>query len=394
MSAPSVVASRPMRALLLDPFGGLAGDMLLGALLDLGAPADLIDTQLESLGLPGWQLALGPTERRGIGCTRAVFRIPEEDDHRHLPEILDRIAASGLPTRAKERAAATFRRLAEAEARIHRVGIDEVHFHEVGAADAILDICGVSAALVALGVDELLTLPLPAGTGTVACAHGELPVPAPATLELLAGFPILAGVGRGEMVTPTGAALLATWGRPLPDGFAYRPGRVGYGAGARETSLTRVVEVEPLAPAADHDRVWVLETHLDDVPAEELAYLMERLFALGALDVAYAPLVMKKGRPGVALTCLVRPEAREAAIRAIFAETPTLGLREQLVDRRVLPRTLETLETPLGPVRFKVSGTSASPEYEDCAAIARARDLPLRTVLGEVSDAWKRARRP
>lgn len=373
---------------LLDPFGGLAGDMLLGALLDLDdtlGPA--LRDPLRSLQLPGWRLNYEPTTRRALGCTKATFHVPDEADHRHLPEIRARIAASSLPERAKHKADTAFVCLAVAEAKVHRIPVDRVHFHEVGAADAILDICAVSFALDRLGVDELLCGPLPAGSGIIRCEHGDMPCPAPAVVHLLEEFELLVGVGKGEMVTPTGAALLRAWGRPLRAGeFGYHTRSVGYGAGTRSSSVLRISIVDVAQPTGDfqRDSVWVIETHLDDESPELLAYLSERLFALGALDVAFTPLTMKKGRPGVALTVIAPPECREATTAAILRESTALGVREQLVARTILAREITTVETTWGPVRVKRAGGRDRPEYEDVARIAREHQLTLRDVTDVV----------
>ncbi len=406
LSRPTQAASEPTRVGLLDPFGGLAGDMLLGALVDLDPelPAALHEP-LSSLGLPGWALDLAPTTRRAIGCTKATFTVPDEADHRHLPEICERIANSTLPARAKQKADEAFVRLAEAEAAVHRIPVDHVHFHEVGAADAILDICACSFGLDRLGITELICGPLPGGSGTIRCEHGDMPSPAPAVVQLLADFVVLAGVGEGEMVTPTGAALLAAWGRPLraDEQLGYRSQRVGYGAGTRASSIVRLNLValaleEPGEKDAQddaafvRDEIAVLETHLDDESPELLAWLSERLFALGAVDVAFAPLTMKKGRPGVALTALVPPRLRADAVAAILRETTALGVREQLVLRTTLARTIETVATPWGPVRVKWAGDRPRPEYEDLARVAREHQLPLHVVGEAVIMAARKAR--
>jgi uncharacterized protein (TIGR00299 family) protein len=377
-----------MGILLLDAFGGLAGDMLLGGLLDLGASADLLRLHLSSIGLPRFELVVEPATRRHLGCTRVRWEVEDETDHRHLPDILAMITGSSLPVRARAMAEEAFGRLAEAEARVHRIDVDAVHFHEVGAADAILDICGVCLALTELEVDEILCTPLPGGQGEIRCDHGTMPALAPATAELLKGFPVLAGAGDGEQVTPTGAALLATWGRPLPRGTAVTLGAAGYGAGTRESSVLRLAHAE-LAEARGQDTVAVLETHLDDRTGEELAYLLERLLEAGALDAAYAPLVMKKGRPGVALTCMARPEERDQVREVLLRESGTLGVRERLVERTVLPREVREVETRFGPLAVKVSGDRAEPEYEPCARAAREHGIPLREVYEEVRRAFR-----
>ena len=385
-----------MKKLICDPFGGLAGDMLLGALLDLGAPPDELRAGLSSLGLPGWSLEVEDTERRGLGCTRARFVVAGEEEHRHLPLIRKLIAASALPMGVRAAAVSVFERLAGAEGRVHRIPEDEVHFHEVGAADAILDVCGVTLALHLLGAEGLLSGPLPAGTGTVDCAHGTLPVPVPAVVELCKGFTLLAGVGDGEMVTPTGAALLAALGAPLLSGLAYRTLGAGYGAGERPGSVVRAVlaEVEAESPTESggyaHDEVEVLETHVDDATAESLGYLMERLFAAGALDVAYAPVVMKKSRPGIALTCIAPPANTEEVLGVLFTESTTLGVRRRRDARAVLEREIVEVDTPWGRARAKLAGGAVHPEHEDCARIAREHGVALRRVYEEVQGAVRR----
>lgn len=375
---------------LLDPFGGLAGDMLLGSLLDLDdslGPA--LREPLRSLKLPGWRLIYEPTIRRALGCIKATFRVPDEADHRHLPEIRERIAASSLPDRAKRKADEAFVLLAIAEAKVHRIPVEHVHFHEVGAADAILDICAVSFALDRLGVSELLCGPLPAGSGMIRCEHGDMPCPAPAVVHLLEHFDLLAGVGKGEMLTPTGAALLRAWGRPLrPGELRYRTRSVGYGAGTRSSSVLRISLLDVEEPAAsdqERDNVWVIETNLDDESPERLGFLSERLFALGALDVAFTPLTMKKGRPGVGLTVITSPDHREQAVTTILRESSALGVREQLVARTILAREIATIATPWGPVRIKRAGGRDRPEYEDLARIAREHELSLHEVGEAVS---------
>ncbi|MCA9697301.1 MAG: nickel pincer cofactor biosynthesis protein LarC [Myxococcales bacterium] len=381
------------RIAILDPFGGLAGDMLLGAILDLGIDAKWLCEQLTSLKLPGWALEYDGTTRRHLGCTKATFRIPHEHGHRHLPEIRRRIAASTLPDRAKAMADKAFCELAEAEARVHRIPVDHVHFHEVGAADAILDICGVSLGLDALGVSEVLCGPLPGGSGTIRCEHGDMPCPAPAVVELLRDFVIQPGVGVGEMVTPTGAALLVAWGRPLRAGeLGTTAGKAGYGAGSRSSSILRLTVSEAVSASGLgelegevlRDEIVVLESHLDDESPEQLAWLSERLFALGAVDVAFAPLTMKKGRPGVALTAMVPPALRDAALACILRESAAIGVREQVVSRAILRREEQTLDTRWGAVRIKRSGGRVKAEYEDLARIAREHELPLHRVRAAV----------
>lgn len=385
----------PQTVAVLDAFGGLAGDMFLGALLDLGRPevdAEALEAALRSLALPGWTLRVEAAERRHLGCTKVDFDVADEKDHRHLPEIVSIIESSELPAGAKARALGAFHRLAVAEAKAHRIDLERVHFHEVGAADAILDICGVSWALDRLGVERVYAGPMPAGSGTVKCMHGEMPVPVPAVVELLGDFELQLGVGQGEMITPTGAALLVEWGEPAPAELRVRGSSAGYGAGTRATSLCRVVLGQAdLQIDADRDEVWVFETHIDDMRGEALAFLGDRLLEAGALDFAYAPVVMKKGRPAHALTVMVGDAAREAVAAVLFSHSTTLGIRERRVGRRLRAREAARVETPLGPVDVKIVGGEARPEFESLATLARTHELSLAQVEAGIAEALARA---
>ena len=388
-----------MATLLLDPFGGLAGDMFLATLLDLGADAAAVRSGLASLPLPEWQMEVVAAERRHLGCTYLRFLVQDERDHRHLPEILAMIETSTLPPRAKGRARASFTALAEAEARVHRIPVEQVHFHEVGAADAILDVCGVALALDLLGIEDVWCDSLPQGSGTVVADHGEMPCPPPAVVELVAGrFPMVPG-GEGEMVTPTGAALLVAVGRRPPPQVRYVVQRAGYGAGTRQSSICRgtLIRVDSTtaaigaeSPDLIPDEICVLEAHLDDVTGEEAAFLMQSLFEAGALDVSWHPIVMKKGRPGLALTCMTRTGDERALTRALFAHSPTLGVRRTRVERWVRPREVLEVHTPWGPMRVKRAGARLHPEYDDVASIASAHGLAFRTVHDGVMDAARK----
>ncbi|MFT4621416.1 MAG: hypothetical protein ACI8PZ_000068 [Myxococcota bacterium] len=364
--------------LVLDPVGGLAGDMWLGLLVDLGADLDGIRNGLGSLGLADWAITAEATTRRAIGCTRVLVHAPEAMTHRHLPEIEARITASTLPPGAQATALGAFRLLADAEARVHRIPADQVHFHEVGAKDAILDICGAALGLHLLGVRRVWSSALPGGSGTVRCAHGELPVPVPAVVELVRDrFPLVLGVGEGEQVTPTGAAILAAVGAPwTPAAVTIR--RVGHGAGSRAESVVRGMLVDPVG--GDGDVIAVLETWIDDGHPEQLAWLVERLREDGALEVGTSARTTKHGRAGVALEVLARLGDEHRLVQRVFAESPTLGVRVRHEARVVLPRRVVQVETEWGAVRVKVAGQTRAPEYADCAAIARAHDVPLRRV--------------
>lgn len=395
-----------MALLLLEPVGGIAGDMFLAAAIDLGVDAAALARALDALALPGWRLAVTRKAEHGIQGTHVDVVVDgEQPAARGLAEILAIVAASGLPPRAREVARAIFQRIGEAEARVHGVPVSEVHFHEVGAVDSIVDVCGAAAALDLLGWPEVRSAPPELGRGLVRTAHGTMPVPPPAVLELLKGKPVRPGGPPGEAVTPTGAALLAVLAEvgPLP---AHVPLRVGYGVGTRawpdRPNVLRATLAEP-APAAaaggpGPDALWVLEANLDDCPGQLVARAIEAALEAGALDAWAAPLTMKKGRPGVLLGALCDEARRAAVTGALFAETTTLGVRRHAVERDALERALEPVETVYGTVRVKVARLGgrelgAHPEYEDCAVRARAAGVAVREVMAAALAAY-RSRRP
>jgi len=381
----------------LDCPSGVSGDMLLGALLDAGVALDELRALLGGLPLEGYTLEAAPVVRGALGATHArVVPTREEHAHRHLGDVLAIIEHGDLPERVKRDAGAVFRRLATAEARVHRVGIDEVHFHEVGAVDAIVDVVGVCAGLHLLGVEEVYCSPLPLGRGQTTMAHGTLPLPAPAVLELLAmsGAPTVPHTATTELVTPTGAALVTTLAR-----FAQPPlrlARVGYGAGTRAEPAPNLLRLwlgerdDTRATISTEEDVTVeqllvLEANIDDMPAELFGYAMERLLAAGALDAWCAPLTMKKARPGALLGALCRPADRAALVGVFLRETSTFGVRARAVTRYAAAREARTVDTPYGPVRVKLKlldgvVASASPEYEDCRRLAMERSISLPRV--------------
>ena len=379
-----------------DCFSGISGDMALGALLDAGLSLDALRAELAKLDLPGWRLDSERGMRSFLAGTRALVHAPEQATHRHLSDVRAILDASSLSQQVQRQSLAVFTRLAEAEGRIHGVPAEQVHFHEVGALDAIVDIVGVVAGLALLGVDHVYASALPLGSGWARAAHGRLPVPAPATLALLSavGAPLTADDTPGELVTPTGAALLAelaTFRRPT-----MRIEQVGYGLGTRNPpdrpNALRVWIGTPLEPApASHSAAIdsatpvLLETNIDDQPAEQLAYVVEQLMALGAHDAWLAPIVMKKGRAATLLSALV-PAALEAAATALLLrETTTLGVRRRTVERYVAERSSASVATPWGQVRIKRKhwhgdDLGAAPEFEDCARLAREHGIALRDV--------------
>jgi uncharacterized protein (TIGR00299 family) protein len=384
-----------MRICYLDAFSGISGDTLLGALADAGADSKALVAALCSL-TTGAEFRFEKVMRCGIGATKFHVSGGEQKSHRHLSEILKMIERAKLPARVRHDAAVVFRRLGEAEAAIHRVPIEKVHFHEVGAVDSIADIVGACLSFELLGVEKIFCSPVNLGSGTVKTEHGILPVPAPATAALLAGKPVYARGPEAELTTPTGAALATT----LASEFGALPpmklSSVGYGAGDLElpgqANVLRVLIGES-AQVTEATTVSVIEANIDDLSPQVLGYAMERLFESGALDVTLTPLQMKKNRPGTLIRVIARPEDTEELAQLVFAETSTLGLRVYSVERRVQARTIVEVETPHGKVRMKVSGEgSYAPEYEDCRRLALETGAPLKQILAEANQAYLKAK--
>lgn len=380
-----------MRIAYFDCFSGVSGDMALGALIACGMDADGLRAELAGLNLPGWRLDAQPTSLNSIGATDVTVTQTEEPGHgRHLADIEAMLAAAELADRVRQKALAVFRRLAEAEAKVHQTTPDRIHFHEVGAIDAIVDIVGVCIALERLGVEAVHCAPLPMGRGFAECAHGTIPLPAPAVVELARGVPVYSVDEEGELVTPTGAALMTTLAArfgPMPTMTIQT---VGYGAGKRRfrnrPNLLRVIIGETVEDTlSGAPEIAVLETNLDDFSPQFYETLSERLFAEGAVDVFLAPIQMKKGRPATLLTVLAPPERAEALAGAIFTETTTLGIRFNTMRRLCLEREWVPVETAYGPIRVKVgrwrgTETTAAPEWEEVKAAARAHHAPVKAV--------------
>jgi uncharacterized protein (TIGR00299 family) protein len=378
-------------AIYFDCFSGISGDMTLGALFDLGLSVDALRNELNKLPISGWALDAEAGMRRYIAGTRALVDAPEQATHRTLEHVQQIIEQSGLSTQVKTQSLAIFQALAEAEGKIHGISANQVHFHEVGALDAIIDIVGVVVGLELLGVHEVYASAIPLGTGWTRAAHGKLPLPAPAVLALLsqAQAPVLPDDTTMELVTPTGAAILAvlaTFKRPTMTIKA-----VGYGLGKRDPERPNVLrawlgEIPQAAPTTQqHFNPILLETNIDDQAAEQLAYTLERLFSLGALDAWFTPIFMKKNRPAIQLSALVPAELEAQAVSLILQETTTLGIRRREIERYVSDRTFSTVETPYGQVRVKHKHwqgeeLGCAPEYEDCARIAREQNLPLQHI--------------
>jgi len=386
-----------------DCFSGCSGDMFLAALLDAGVPVEAIRAGLASLNLP-ITLEVEKVRKGGFAATYIRIEAPEEETHRFLPEVEEILGRGSLTARQRELALRIFRRLAEAEARVHGMPLDKVHFHEVGALDSIADIAGCAIGLDLLGVERFTSRSVPTGSGTVKCAHGLMPIPAPGTAELLKGVPLAASPIKAELTTPTGAAILTTIVQEWTDAPALTIERIGHGAGRREfveqPNLLRLfvgTQAHGGPPVGlEQDQVWVLETNLDDLPAEVIGYCFEQLFAAGALDVYSTPIQMKKNRPGVLLSVLAPADKVTALEDILFRETTTFGVRRCLMARHKLQRRIGTVATPWGPVEGKLgwrAGGSAvfSPEYEDCARVARAQGVPLRAVYLAAQQAYAAA---
>jgi len=394
-----------MRILYLDCFAGISGDMFLGALLDAGLDFEHLREELSKLPVEGYQLEMRRVDRSGITATKFDVHLARSHEHHHahvgLTKIKGMIESSALSDSVKQRAIAIFQRLGEAESRIHNMPVEAVQFHEVGAVDSIVDIVGASIGLETMGIANVITSPLRVGTGTLTCSHGVYPVPGPAASDLLRGFPVYAGEIEGEMVTPTGAALVATVAKgygPMP---RLRVERIGYGAGTREyPRFPNVLRVfvgdvdEESTPTA----VTVIEANIDDLNAQVFGNLMDEALAAGALDLFYTPVQMKKNRPGVLLTLLCAPKDRERMAALIFRETTTLGVRYREEQRLILGREHVTVETAYGPIRIKVARdangevVNYAPEFDDCKAAAAKIGVAVRLVQNEALSAYSRMR--
>ncbi|HEX4947228.1 MAG TPA: nickel pincer cofactor biosynthesis protein LarC [Blastocatellia bacterium] len=400
-----------MKTLYLDCFAGISGDMTIGALLDLGLDFEYLRQELAKLGVTGYELSLERVDRSGISAAKFDVHLhnpvhvhhhhdhhhdhphsheEHHHDHRSLSTIKHLIAASALSEQVKQNATAIFERIGAAEAKIHGVDIESVHFHEVGAVDSIVDIVGACIGIEGLGIQQILSSPLHVGYGTFTCAHGIYPIPGPAATEILCGVPIYANNIKGELVTPTGAAIVATLAKDFAQMPLMRVEKVGYGAGTRVyekfPNVLRAVLGEIEAQDTTPDTITVIEANLDDLNPQIFGHVMEQALAAGALDIFYTPVQMKKNRPGVLLTLLCATEARDNLIDLIFRETTTLGVRYREERRVILRREFVTVETPFGPITIKVARSqtgqvmNAAPEFADCQAAALKHQVALRTV--------------
>ena len=391
-----------MKTAYFDCFSGISGDMVLGALVDAGVELERLDAELRRLPLTGWKLSVEKVRRGAVAATKVNVETEEHHHHRSLSTILKLIDSAELAPRVAARARKIFERLGQAEAKVHGIPIEKVHFHEVGAVDAIIDIVGAAIGFDLLGFEEFSTSPLNLGGGRVETAHGTLPVPAPATAELVRGLACYSSGIERELVTPTGAAIVSTLASasgPIP---MMTVEAVGIGAGSanltEQPNVLRLFAGERAGRGKGaEETVAVIEANLDDMNPQLYGYFVERALETGALDVFSTPAQMKKNRPGQLVTVLARPENAERLIGLLFEETTTIGVRVSEASRRCLEREWVTVETEFGPVRIKLARESgrllnATPEYEDCRRIAAERGVPLKQVIAEALHSFRAQR--
>ncbi len=377
-----------MRVAHFDCFSGISGDMVLGAVLDAGVPANAIRAALDSLGLP-IVLEIEKVKRCGFAATKATIHAKDEEDYRFLPDIEAILAKGALTPKQRELASAIFRKVALAESVAHGMPLERVHFHEVGALDSIADIVGAAVGLDLLGVEKFTSSSVPTGSGTIKCAHGIMPVPTPGTVELLKGVPLAKSAIKTELTTPTGAAILTSVVGEYTDTPAMTIRTIGTGAGTKDfLDQPNILRIFLGDTAASANVVTVLETNLDDCSPEIIGYTIERLFAAGALDVFAVPIQMKKQRPGVLLSVIADVNSVAELEAILFRETGTFGIRRTRAERTILEREAMTIPTQWGDLNAKRGWRGelaiVTPEYEDCARVAREHSIPLRVVMDSV----------
>ena len=378
-----------MKTIYFDCFAGASGDMILGAMVAAGVDPNALREQLSLLNVEGFKIDFETVDRSGVSATYARVETIHEHKHRHLSDIRRIIEESGVTKAAKELSLRIFMRLADAEARVHDEPVEKVHFHEVGALDAIVDVVGAAICFDLLQIDRFVSSPLHVGSGMVEMAHGRFPVPPPAVTELLRGVPFYSSDIKGELLTPTGAAIITTvceeYG-PIP---RIKTDRTGYGAGTRQyenfPNVLRVLIGETEVDDAASERLWMIETNLDDASPQIVGHVMDRAFEIGALDCYFTPVQMKKNRPGVLLSVLCSAAEKEAAMKLLFTETTTLGIRSYEVGRRALRRSVVQVETQYGPIDVKVAHLNGRvvnemPEFEQCRKAANEANVPLKAV--------------
>ena len=389
-----------MKLAYFDCFSGISGDMTVGALVDAGCSVDHLRAELRGLQVPGWELSAEKVWKNGMAATYVKVKTEDQSKHRSLGAILEILQKSELAAQVRQRATAIFTKLGEAEALVHDVPIEKIHFHEVGAVDAIVDIVGACIGFHALGIEKFACSALNVGGGTAKMAHGVLPVPAPATANLLQGKPTYSNGVQKELVTPTGAAIVAT----LCDSFGPQPpmnvSAIGYGAGSADLegqpNVVRIMigETVEKSVAGFDEEIAVIEANLDDMNPQIYGYFLEKALSAGALDVYTTPVQMKKNRPGTLLTVLCKPQDTNTLMSLIFAETTTFGARTYRAQRRTLPREFLSVATAFGDVRIKISRVNgriqhAAPEYDDCRKLAVEKNVPLQRVISEALRAYE-----
>ena len=381
-----------MKVAYFDCFAGISGDMTLGALVDAGLSFAALKSELDKLSVREFTLSQRRVEKHGIAGTKIDVNAREGHVHRHLKDVLKIINSSSISASAKEKAARVFQKLAEAEAKIHGTTIEAVHFHEVGAVDAIVDVVGAIVGLELLNIEAIYASKFRFGSGHTRGAHGAMPIPVPAVVEMTKGFPAERTDIPYELVTPTGAALLTALASNIGETIQLRTESTGYGAGTRDVeqvpNLLRI-EIGELVADPQTDSPVLLETNIDDMTPEIYGYLIDRLLEAGARDAFLTPVIMKKGRPGIQLTVLTDPNKETELTQLIFSETTTLGIRRLPVQRHTLERRTDTVQTPYGPIRVKIADIGGkqriTPEYDDCARIAREKQVPILDVYKAVN---------
>jgi len=390
-----------MKIAYFDCFAGAGGDMILGALMDAGVEAEYLKAELAKLHLSHFDLRKEESVKKGIRGTQAIVIVDEEHHshhHRHLSDIRDIIEKSGLKESVRRKSMEIFMRLAQAEAKVHGIDIEDVHFHEVGAMDAIIDVTGSVAGLDALGIEKIFCSPLHVGSGTVKCAHGILPVPAPATAELIKGIPVYSTGVRGELLTPTAAAILTT----LCSEFGHIPAmtieRIGYGAGTSDPAIPNLLRLcigESVEQVKDYEteQIAVIETNIDDMNPQFYDYLMQKIMTSGAMDMFLSPVQMKKNRPGTLITVLCPRNKVETISDFLMRESTTIGVRWRIDNRIKAQRSIRTVQTPYGAIRVKLAQVSGeviniSPEYEDCKRAAIEHNVPIKDVADQARRAY------
>lgn len=392
-----------MKTLYFDSFAGASGDMILGAMVDAGVDPQAVTKQLALLNVSGFDVRFEKVKRAGLSATHAVVTIQPEHAHRHLSDILKIIDNSSLSAGVKERASKIFTRLAQAEARVHNEPVEDVHFHEVGALDAIVDVIGAAICFDLLGIEEFACSPLHVGSGVVEMAHGRFPVPPPAVADLLKGVPFYSTDIKGELLTPTGAAIITTvsgnYG-PLP---TIEVAQIGYGAGSRDyesfPNVLRVLVGTTEPESVSEERLLMIETNIDDVSPQIIGHVMNRAFELGALDCYFTAVQMKKNRPGVLLSVLCDKSVKDSIMQLLFKETTTLGVRTYEVERRALARSIVTVETQYGPIDVKVAHLNGQvvnemPEFDQCRNAAAKAGVAVKVVEDAVRVALAKSKEP